>query len=200
MTTPYRPTLIIIAGPNGSGKTSVTSKLLKHEWTEDAIYINPDIIAQELFGDWNSKESVLKAVKYSKTLREKCLKEHKSLIFETVLSATDKIDYIKRAKQEGFFVRLFFVGTENPTINAARVAKRVMQGGHSVPIDKIISRYYKSISNCVAVASFVDRTYVYDNSIDDQQARILFRMKDGKLFKRYGDDLPLWTKKAFDLD
>ncbi len=200
MTISHKPILIIIAGPNGSGKTSVTSKLLKHEWIEDAVYINPDIIAQEKFGDWNSVESVSKAVKYSENLREKCLREHKSLIFETVLSAQDKISYIKRAKQEGFFIRLFFVGTENPSINAARVAKRVMKGGHSVPIDKIISRYYKSISNCVSVVSFVDRMYVYDNSIEDEDARLLFRFKDGKLFKRYFQDLPLWTKKTFDLD
>lgn len=43
----HRPLLIVIAGPNGSGKTSVTSQLLKSEWVEDALYINPDIIAQE---------------------------------------------------------------------------------------------------------------------------------------------------------
>ena len=74
-------------------------------------------------------------------------------------------------------MRLFFVGTNNPSINASRVAKRVMEGGHSVPIEKIISRYYKSISNCVAVSKFVDRTYVYDNSVDNREAMILFRLQ-----------------------
>ena len=49
-----KPVLIVIAGPNGSGKTSVTSKILQHEWMEDSVYINPDIVAQEKFGDWNS--------------------------------------------------------------------------------------------------------------------------------------------------
>ena len=58
----HRPVLIVIAGPNGSGKTSVTSKILHHEWMENSIYINPDIIAQEKFGDWNSKEAIMKAV------------------------------------------------------------------------------------------------------------------------------------------
>lgn len=56
-----KPKLIVIAGPNGSGKTSVTSQILKHEWVEGCIYINPDNIAQEQFGDWNSPEAVLKA-------------------------------------------------------------------------------------------------------------------------------------------
>ena len=61
----HKPVLIIIAGPNGSGKTSITSKIIKHDWMEDSIYINPDNIAQEKFGDWNSFEAVMKAAKYS---------------------------------------------------------------------------------------------------------------------------------------
>lgn len=46
-----KPILIVIAGPNGAGKTSITSKILKHEWLEDAVYINPNIVAQEIFGE-----------------------------------------------------------------------------------------------------------------------------------------------------
>lgn len=58
----HNPVLIVIAGPNGSGKTSVTSKILHHEWMEDAVYINPDIIAQEKYGNWNSKEAVIERI------------------------------------------------------------------------------------------------------------------------------------------
>ena len=54
-----KPVLIVIAGPNGSGKISVTSKILQHEWMEDSVYINPDIVAQERFGDWNSMEAIM---------------------------------------------------------------------------------------------------------------------------------------------
>ena len=57
----HRPVLIVIAGPNGSGKTTITSKILRHEWLEDALYINPDQVAQERFGDWNSPEAVMQA-------------------------------------------------------------------------------------------------------------------------------------------
>lgn len=59
-----KPELIIIAGPNGSGKTSVTQKFLHHQWSDGILYINPDEIANEKFGDWNSSESVLKAANY----------------------------------------------------------------------------------------------------------------------------------------
>lgn len=180
-----RPTLIVIAGPNGSGKTSVTSKLLQHFWVEDCLYINPDNIARDTFGDWNSREAIISAAKLSEKIRENCLEENKSLIFETVLSAQDKIDYIKRAKDKGYFIRLFFVGTDSPEINSSRIARRVMEGGHDVPINKIISRYSKSISNCCMVTSFVDRTYIYDNSIEYEDAKILFKVVNGKTSKIY---------------
>lgn len=156
-----KPEMIIIAGPNGSGKTSVTKRFLHHEWAAGTLYINPDEIANDVFGDWNSHDSILKAANYSSELREKCLKERKSFVFETVMSADDKIDFIIRAKQAGFFIRLFFISTSHPTINAARIAARVMKGGHDVPITKIVSRYYKSIENCKMVSSIVDRLYVY---------------------------------------
>lgn len=180
-----KPILIVIAGPNGSGKTSITHKILQHEWVENCVYINPDNIANETFGDWNSLEAVLKAAKLSTEIREKCIEESKSLIFETVLSASDKIDFIQRAKNKGFFIRLFFVGTESPTINASRIAQRVMEGGHDVPISKIISRYSKSIANCCIVSKIVDRTYIYDNSIDFEEPNLLFRIADGKITKEY---------------
>lgn len=189
----HKPVLIVIAGPNGSGKTSVTSKILHHEWLEDSEYINPDNVARDVFGDWNNQESVLKAANYCNEWRERCLSERKSHIFETVMSAADKVDYILRAKDAGFFIRLFFVSTESPTINAKRVANRVLNGGHDVPIPKIISRYDKSIANSIALAPYVDRLYVYDNSIDDAEAQLLFRLSDGELVKRYVEELPNWA-------
>ena len=192
--TDHRPVLIVIAGPNGSGKTTVTSKILKHEWLEDSVYINPDQVAQERFGDWNSPEAVRQAAEYCADWRERCLSERKSMIFESVLSAPDKVDFIERAIAAGFFVRLFFVCTSSPTINASRIAKRVIEGGHDVPIVKIISRYNKSITNCVKLSRIVDRTYIYDNSIDNQEARILFRFADGTIIKRYTDNIPLWAQ------
>ncbi len=92
--TAHKPVLIVIAGPNGSGKTTITTQILQHEWMENAIYINPDQIAKDKFGDWNSREAIMQSVKYCEQLREECLRQRRSLIFETVLSADDKLDYI----------------------------------------------------------------------------------------------------------
>ncbi len=189
-----KPEVIVIAGPNGSGKTSVTKKFLHHEWSEGTIYINPDQVAQEKFGDWNSEAAILNAADYCEKLREQCLQNKVSFVFETVFSAEDKIDFLIRAKEAGFFIRIFFISTCHPSINAARIAKRVMEGGHDVPIRKIISRYTKSIENCEIIAPLVDRLYVYDNSINNCDAKLLFRLSDGEVRKMYVDELPLWAK------
>lgn len=189
------PELIIIAGPDGSGKTTITTQFLHHEWSEGILYINPDIIAQEKFGDWNSTEAVLKAAQYCESLRENCLLEKRSFVFETVFSAKDKIDFILRAKAAGFFIRLFFIATSSPTINASRIANRVMEGGHDVAISKIISRYQKSIINCSLIAPIVDRLYVYDNSVDDAMAALQYRLSNGVLVKQYVDDIVEWAKR-----
>ena len=93
---------------------------------------------------------------------------------------------------------MFFICTESPTINAARIANRVMQGGHDVPIQKIISRYQKAIINAIKVVGFADRAYFYDNSIDNQDAQILFRVIDGKFAKQYTAFLPAWTRDILD--
>ncbi len=192
----HRPVIVVVAGPNGAGKTSLTNDLLYHHWVEGegGVYVNPDVIAQEIYGDWNSREATLNAANEAAAIREKCLQEKTSLVFETVMSAPDKVDYLRRAKEAGFFIRLFFVGTNSPIINAARVAQRVAEGGHSVPIEKIISRYTKSIVNCAIVAQFVDRAYLYDNSIDNQQATRLFRTVDGSLHKVYVDNINDWAQ------
>ena len=193
-----KPILIVIAGPNGSGKTSTTRLVIKHEWAEQCVYINPDEIAQSKFGDWNNPDAVRQAVEYCEEWREQLLKDHKDFIFETVLSSDSKVDFLKRAKEEGYFIRIFFICTETPSINAARIAKRVMEGGHDVPIQKIISRYLKAITNATRVAAFADRAYFYDNSVDNQEARILFRTTDGKLVKQYSESMPEWAKTIKD--
>lgn len=190
----HRPVLIVIAGPNGSGKTTITSHILHHEWLENSVYINPDQVAQERFGDWNSTQAVKQAAEYCADWRERCLAERQSMIFETVFSADDKLNFILRAKQAGFFIRLFFVCTESPMINAARIAGRVMKGGHDVPIAKIISRYQKSIINCKIATNIANRVYLYDNSVDNREARLLFRFADGKIIKRYSDNIPQWAQ------
>ena len=193
MNSTHKPTLCVVAGPNGSGKTSMTVQLLANEWSEGSLYINPDNIAQEQFGDWNSPEAVLKAARYATDLRYKCLNEKRDFVFETVFSSDEKLEFLRKAHEAGFFIRFFFVCTSNPKINVSRITKRYLEGGHEVPISKIISRYYKSYVNATKAISFVDRAYIYDNSVEDHLPQLLFRMTEGKVFKQYTDDIPEWA-------
>lgn len=179
---------------NGSGKTSATIQLLHNEWAENSIYINPDNIAQEQFGDWNSPSAVLKAAELATQMRYDCLRQKKDFVFETVFSSEEKVKFVEQAKSEVFFIRIFFVCTENPEINAKRITRRYLNGGHEVPISKIVSRYYKSLLNIGKVIPLVDRVYVYDNSVEDQMPKLLYRTVDGQLFKKYVEDIPEWAK------
>lgn len=192
-----RPVLIVVAGPNGSGKTTITQKLLMHQWMQGCVYINPDEIAQREFGGWDDHASILKAAVRAEEIRSDCIATGMSFALETVFSAPDKIDLIRAAHKAGFFIRVFFVCTREPGINITRVGRRVLEGGHSVPMDKIISRYYKSIANCVTVAPVVDRLYFYDNSVENEDARLLFKVKDGFVAKIY-QDLEPWAMNIVD--
>jgi len=66
-----------------------------------------------------------------------------------------------------------------------------------VPRDKIISRYSKSIAQCAAVITFVDRAYIYDNSVDNADPVLLFRTENGALKKVYRPPVNDWAKPIF---
>lgn len=188
-----QPVLCVVAGPNGSGKTSTTEKLLANEWTADSLYINPDNIAQEEFGDWNSKDAVLKAAQKATQLRYDCLENRRSFVFETVFSSQEKLGFLLKAKEMGFFIRFFYVCTENPEINILRITQRYLNGGHEVPISKVISRYYKSLALAAQAISFVDRAYIYDNSRNNELPRLQYRTSNGILCKKYVDEIANWA-------
>jgi predicted ABC-type ATPase len=189
--------LLVIAGPNGAGKTTITSRLRQDHWSEGVEYLNPDEVARDRFGDWSSPEAVLSAAKWTQARREELLGEHAGIAFETVFSTAEKVEFVRRARDAGYLVRFFFVGTTDPRINAARIAGRVIQGGHSVPIEKIVSRYARSMANLSAAIVLADRVYVYENSVEDVEARLCARTQDGMLRKIYGD-LPPWIASAAD--
>lgn len=163
--------------------------------------VNPDRIAQEEFGNWNDPSAVLKAAQKAEEIREDCLLKLRGLLFETVLSTPGKVEFMRRAKEAGFFVRLVYVATDNPEINVMRIAWRTALGGHDVPEDKIVARYAKSLRLAVDAARLADRAYFVDNSRDvenpeDMEAPFtVFRTIEGAVAKKYvtSDKLPPWT-------
>jgi predicted ABC-type ATPase len=189
-----KPRLIVVAGPNGSGKTTITEQGLAHEWFDGCVYINPDLIAQHDFFGWNDADSVMRAAKKATQIRYDTLAKGESLAFETVFSSQEKLNFVRLAKEKGDFIRFFFICTDSPLINASRITQRVIEGGHEVPITKIVSRYGKSIIHAFQAKSLVDRFYLYDNSVDDAEPQLLARFSHGQLQKSYVDEQPNWAQ------
>lgn len=183
-----QPNLLIVAGPNGSGKTTFASQLLGHPWASGAVNINADALAQEL-GDWNDERYTRQAQSMVRAQLENALLQRQHILYETVFSHPSKLELIKQALSCGYFIRFFFICTETPRINIDRVAERFSRGGHTVPGDKVTSRYNRSLLLGAEAMQLVQRGYLYDNSTPANQSgdsfRLILRTINGDSFKLY---------------
>ena len=87
--------------------------------------------------------------------------------FETVMSHPSKLDFIRKAKEQGFKIYLYFVALNDPEMNKGRVETRVLQGGHNVPAEKIVQRYEKTMGLLLEVIRLTDRAFLFDNSYSE---------------------------------
>src|SRR5262249_16923771 len=78
-------------------------------------------------------------------IRNKLIQNKKSFTTETVMSFPDKVELLREAQHIGYRTYLYYIATEDPRINISRIRYRIEAGGHSVPEDKIISRYQRSL-------------------------------------------------------
>jgi predicted ABC-type ATPase len=154
------PEILVFAGPNGSGKSTVTQA-----WEKAGLYINADDIKA------TRDCTDLEAAEEAERLRELCLSKRRSFTFETVLSTERNLDLLIRAKAAGFQIESVFVLTANPELNVFRVKSRELSGGHSVPPDKIRSRYTKALANISKLLALSDVFRLVDNT---DQPEILF--------------------------
>lgn len=195
----HGPVLLIVAGPNGAGKTTLTDRLRRDGWGDGLEFLNTHELARDRFGGWNDPEALHSAAAWAGQRRDELLAARASLAIETVFSAVDKVDFIERARAVGYFVRLLFVGTESPILNASRVARRVLAGGPSVPLEKIVGRYARSMANLSAALPLAQRADVFDNSVDFAEARPVLRAVDG-VVRRMPGVIPDWAEDAAAFD
>ena len=147
------PNLLVYAGPNGSGKSTITT-----QFRAIGQYVNADEIKKKL------NCSDIEAAQIADSTREYLLNNSKDFTFETVLSTHSKIDFLIKAKKNGYFITCIYVLTNNPQINIERVRHRVSKGGHSVPVEKIVNRYIRALKLIPNLISICDELYIYDNS------------------------------------
>jgi len=123
-------------------------------------------------------------------IRRKLLENHLSFSFETVMSAVDKVELLNIAQQAGYRTYLYYIATDDPKINIARVQQRVATGGHDVPQDKIISRYQRSLEQLPQAIKASNRAYIFDNS--GSAAVWLCEVTDGQQIDYKQDLVPDW--------
>lgn len=127
-------------------------------------------------------------------IRNMLMKCSGSFTFETVMSFPDKIEFLKKAQSRGYRTYIYYVATEDPSINISRVKYRVKMGGHSVPEDKIVTRYERSLDLLAQAIQFTNRAYIFDNSTHEHIW--LAEITDGHLMEMKTDYVPAWFKKA----
>lgn len=109
------------------------------------------------------------------------------------MSSKDKLTFLAKAKEKGVRNYLYYIATEDPSINISRVQNRVIMGGHPVPEDKIISRYYRSLELLKEAVQLTHRAYIFDNSGLEQTW--LAEITNGTDLEVKADYLPSWFER-----
>ena len=162
------PEILVIAGPNGSGKSTITDNL-----PIKGIYINADDIS--LMTGMSNLEAAIMAEKE----REALLAAGMDFTFETVLSKERNLKLLKRAKDKGYIITGVFVLTHDVTLNLKRVKERAAAGGHDVPPEKILSRYYDSLGNISELMRICDYLRIVDTT--GGQAKLICETDHGRI-------------------
>ncbi len=166
----------LIAGVNGAGKS--TFYRLGDILPENQKRVNSDEILKENKGDWRNvndqMDAMREAVRRTKTYLEKGI----SFNQETTLTGNSIIGNIKKAKQQGFKIQMYYVGLESAELAIERVAHRVKEGGHGIKEEDIKKRYENSLKNLKNVIGLCDKIYIYDNTVGFKQIAIF---EDGKI-------------------
>lgn len=154
--------VIIIAGPNGAGKTTFARSFLPEE-AQCPRFINADLIAAGL-APFAPETAAFKAGRLMLEEISDCVLQGESFAFETTLSGRAYLAHIRRWRESGYHVAIFFLGLPDAETAIARVAERVKQGGHDIPEAVIRRRFAAGLKNFKeAYKSEVDAWAWYDN-------------------------------------
>ena len=157
------PKLYIIAGCNGAGKTTASFTILP-EVLDCKEFINADEIAKGL-SPFQPENVAMQAGRIMLARMDELLQKGETFAFETTLATKSYKQKIEWAQANGYEVTLLFFWLDSPNIAKERVAQRVAEGGHNIPLETIERRYYNGIANLFTIyIDIVDICYIFDNS------------------------------------
>lgn len=157
------PKLYIIAGCNGAGKTTASFTILP-EILGCKEFINADEIAKGL-SPFQPESVAVQAGRIMLARMDELLQKGETFAFETTLATKSYKQKIEWAQANDYEVTLLFFWLDSPNIAKKRVAQRVAEGGHNIPLETIERRYYNGIANLFTIyIDMVDICYIFDNS------------------------------------
>jgi predicted ABC-type ATPase len=184
------PEFWIFAGPNGSGKSTAYSRVRTTGKGKPFWIVNPDLLTLDLVERENLPQfdANVAAVTRLEEWLKATIMVHRSLGVETVLSTDKYRKIVTLAKERGFAVNLFYVVLDSPQRNVERVRNRVESGGHDVPEQKIIERYWRSLQQMPWFLNQADNAWVYDNS--GAELVLLAEKRKCVIYLHNGDAIP----------
>lgn len=153
-----KPLAIVIAGPNGSGKTTFAKSTFPGQ-----PFINADDIASEISPD-NPETAAIRAGRELVIRVRNHIRDRSSFSVETTLAGKRYLKIIPEWKKAGYRVVLYYFFLPDPSFAIRRVRTRVESGGHSIDDDIITRRFWYGFQNLSIFMNIVDNCIIINNT------------------------------------
>ncbi len=192
------PVFHLLAGPNGAGKSTLYRALVRDEIISgELIFVNPDIFEREHLQHIVDPGQRSEAARdWADAQRASKLARGESFVSETVFSHESKLALIDEAVAHGYVVALYVVALDDPQRLLARVQRRVREGGHDVPPERILARYPRTLANLSQAVGRATVAYLYESRELDEGGPQMVAICNGEKVTAFVEPLPQWAQQG----